>query len=93
MSNTKRTILKAAMENNQGRFFTVKFTKKDGSERVMNARLGVKKHLKGGVSTTAHIDKYITVYEGAEASYKNVNLDTVHELHAGGEIIKFERSA
>ena len=31
-----------------GRFFTAVFTKKNGEERVIRARLGVKKHLKGG---------------------------------------------
>ena len=36
------------IQDTKGAFFTVKFIKKDGTERVMNARFGVKKHLKGG---------------------------------------------
>lgn len=93
MNTSKVKTLRAAIESTQGKFFTVTFKKKDGSLRTMNARIGVKKHLKGGVSTTAHIDKYITVYEGAQASYKNINLETVEELNFQGNILKFEEVA
>lgn len=89
----KRKVLRAAMEDTQGKFFTVKFTKKNGEERTMNARLGVKAPLKGGSNTTEHLDQYVTVYEGSKRNYRNVNLDTIHELHASGTVIKFERSA
>ena len=90
MKNAKVETLRAAMNRTQGRFFTVTFKKKDNTLRTMNARLGVKKHLKGGVSTTSHISKYQTVYEGKERSYKNVNLETVTEFRFQGEVIKFE---
>lgn len=36
------------IKDTKGAFFTVKFIKKDGTERVMNCRLGVKKYLHGG---------------------------------------------
>jgi hypothetical protein len=36
--------------NTNGKIVTVTFTKKDGSIRIMNCRLGVTKHLKGGSS-------------------------------------------
>ena len=93
MNSLKITTLRAAIESTQGKFFTVTFKKKSGELRTMNCRTGVKKHLKGGVSTTSHINKYITVYEGAEASYKNVNLETVTELVIQGEKIKFAEVA
>ena len=34
------------------KIFSAKFTKKDGSDRVINCMLGVKKHLRGGERTT-----------------------------------------
>lgn len=36
------------IENSKGALFTVTFIKNDKTERVLNGRLGVKKHLKGG---------------------------------------------
>jgi hypothetical protein len=36
------------IKDTKGAFFTVKFIKKDGTERTMNCRLGVKKYLHGG---------------------------------------------
>ena len=39
---------KQLIKDTKGKFFTVTFTKKDGTTRVMNARLGVKAYLKGG---------------------------------------------
>ena len=39
---------KNLIKSTKGKFFTVTFIKKDGTERVMNARLGVKVYLKGG---------------------------------------------
>ena len=88
-----RSILLAAMKNTQGKFFTVHFTKKDGSDRVMNARLGVKKHLKGGANTVAHLEQYVAVFEPATNSYKNVNLDTIYKIKASGLILDIERVA
>lgn len=51
-----------------GKFFKVVFTKKDGSLREMNCRLGVEKHLKGGVKTLT--DNYICVYDMQAEGYR-----------------------
>jgi hypothetical protein len=73
------TILKATA----GKFFTVNFIKKDGSLRVMNCRLGVKKHLKGGVSNL-DAEKYLTVYDMQAEGYRAVNLSTIVSVVVGG---------
>jgi len=58
----------------KGKFFTVKFIKLDGSERVMNARLGVKKYLKGGTLKYDPAEfNYITVYDMGSKGYRTVN--------------------
>ena len=65
--------------NSNGKIMTVKFVKKDGSLRVMNCRLGVTKHLKGGTSTL-NPDKFITVYDLKSEGYRAIDKDTILEV-------------
>ena len=68
----------------KGKFFTVKFIKLDGSERVMNARLGVKKYLKGGTLKYDPAEfNYITVYDMGSKGYRTVNANTIQSLKIG----------
>jgi hypothetical protein len=68
----------------KGKFFTVTFIKKDGSERVMNARLGVKKYLKGGTLKYDPAEfNYITVYDMGAKGYRTVNANTIQKLKIG----------
>ena len=69
--------------DSDGKFITVKFIKKDGSLRVLNGRLGVKKHLKGGVSTL-DADKFITIYDIKSEGYRAINRETIQEVTVGG---------
>ena len=62
--------------NTNGKFVTVTFTKKDGSIRIMNCRLGVTKHLKGG-SSTLDPAKYITVYDLQSKGYRAIAKDQI----------------
>ena len=67
------------------KFFTVSFTKKDGSIRVMNARLNVKKHLKGG-ELSYNPDKVnnIIVYDLNNKGYRTINLDALKTIKLDG---------
>jgi len=58
---------------------TVKFIKKDGSLRVMNCRLGVTKHLKGGCSTL-NPDKFITVYDLKSEGYRAIDKESILDV-------------
>tara|TARA_R100000008_G_scaffold38360_1_gene21905 strand:- start:620 stop:886 length:267 start_codon:yes stop_codon:yes gene_type:complete len=81
MQNTfKRDLIKHVGT----RFFTVKFTKLSGVERVMTCRLGVTKHLKGGSNSVLDHENYITVWEPATRGYRNVNLDTLQWVKCRG---------
>ena len=62
--------------NSNGKFLTVTFRKKDGTIRVMNCRLGVTKHLKGGASTL-DAEKYITVYDLKSEGYRAIAKDQI----------------
>lgn len=66
-----------------GKFVTVTFIKKDGTERVLNGRLGVKKHLKGGVSTLDPA-KFVTIYDIQNKGYRAVNRETITSVKIDG---------
>ena len=70
-----------------GKFFTVVFTKKDGTERVLNGRLGVVSKLKGG-QTMVNKDQFLVVFDVQIGQYRSVNKDTIKEVRFGKEIFK-----
>lgn len=85
----KREQLKKELK---GKFFTVTFTKKDGTLRKMNARLGVTKHLKGGTKgydDAAH--NFLTVFDLGKRGYRTVNLSTVRSLKCGKDLTHLVR--
>ena len=67
-----------------GKFVSVTFTKKDGSIRQLTGRLGVTKHLKGGVSTL-NPEQYITLYDVVNKGYRAINRATIKSVKANGE--------
>ena len=73
---TKSDLFSNDILNSNGKIFTVEFLKKDGSIRFLNGRLGVTKHLKGGVSTL-NPNKYITVYDLQSKAYRAINKATI----------------
>ena len=76
-------MLDDIIKNSNGKFLSVKFTKKDGTERTLTGRLGVTKHLKGGRSTLNH-ETYITLYDMAAKGYRAVNRATIQSVTIGG---------
>ena len=69
------------------KIFKAKFVKKNGEIREMNCKLGVKKHLKGGISVNNR-DRYLTVYDMKRSGYRNINLNTILEITCGKKMIK-----
>lgn len=76
--------LASIIEFSSGKFVSVTFTKKDGSTRVLVGRLGVKKHLKGGVSTL-DADKFITIYDTQNEGYRAINRETIQSVRIDGK--------
>ena len=75
----------------KNKIFTATFIKKDGSTRVMNCQLGVKKHLKGGEQKFNPIEKnLLTVFDMQKKEYRMINISTLITLKANKEIIEFE---
>jgi hypothetical protein len=83
---------KRLIKDTNGKIFTATFNKKDGTERVMNARLGVKKYLKGGtLAYDAESKGLIPVYdmqykENPEKAYRTINVNTLTKLKIGKNI-------
>lgn len=61
-----------------GKFFSVSFVKKDGTERKMTARLGVKKDIKGvGLKFNPTERNLIVVFDIHKKAYRMINLSTI----------------
>ncbi len=75
--------IKDHIDSLNGKFFTVKFIKKNGDERVMTARTGVKKYLHGGVNRN-HNPNHVIVFDVQNKGYRTVDLENVFELHSQG---------
>ena len=72
------------IRDTNGKFFTVTFVKKDGTTRVMNARLGVKAYLKGGeLPYNPSAKGLIPVYDMQVRDYRMVNINTITKLKIG----------
>ena len=70
-----------------GKIFSVHFIKKDGTLRKMTARLGVKKHLKGGQKSYNDKDfNHLTVFDLVKRGYRTINLNTVQKLTCGQDL-------
>lgn len=66
-----------------GKIFSVTFIKKNGEERTMLARTGVKKYLRGGVNRNPN-PNHLIVYSMYDKEYRTINFDTIIKLKANG---------
>lgn len=78
------------IKGTKGAFFTVKFIKKDGTERIMNCRLGVKKYLHGGELPYDPVAKgLLPVWDPVAAKtsdgYRIINTNTILSAKIGGK--------
>ena len=81
MLTVKRNEVVNLFQANKDRIFTVLFTKKDNTLREMNCRLGVKKHLKGGVKKYNPIDyNLLGVFDMQKKGYRTINLSTLKTI-------------
>ncbi len=83
MEISRLKVLKVINDTN-GKIFAVKFIKKNGAIRVMLARLGVQKDLKGGTNGASAKNSLITVWDMVSNGYRMINLETLISLNASG---------
>jgi len=85
-----RTLIK---ELTNDRIFGVTFIKKDGTVRDMTCKLGVKKHLRGGELPYCPVEKgLLPVFDMVKLDYRVVNLNTITEIRANGNVYRFDDS-
>ncbi len=86
MNKITQEMAHKLIQSTNGKVFSVVFTKKDGSEREMTCRLGVKKHLKGG--ELAYDPKeydLVSVFDMSAEGYRMVNMATLRQIKVDGE--------
>ena len=91
LNKSNSSFLAELIKNTNGRFFGVTFLKKDGSLRYMNARLGVKKHLKRDHTNdvnSAEPSKNIVVYDRNVKGYRSINPERILSLRVNGVDMK-----
>jgi len=78
---SKQSKVTRKIRETNGKFFSVTFTKKDGTLRKMTARIKVKKGVKGvGQKYIASDKGLITVYAMDKLNFRMVNLNEVKEI-------------
>ena len=67
-----------------GRFFSVKFRKKDGTLRKMLARRGVKKNLQGNPRYNPADYNLLVVWSVNDEAYRSIHIPSILEVKAAG---------
>lgn len=85
MNITRRKLVNL-LKKSEGKIFTVTFTKKDGTTRVLNGRLGVQKYISGvGLSYDPAKFNLLPVFDLQKDAYRMVNLKSIQQLSVGRE--------
>lgn len=85
MPSIQRSMIPSLLAAHKGKFFGCTFTKKDGTKRDLNCKIGaVAGHT--GENPIAHLAQYVTVttHENGKMEFKNVNVQTMENLNIAG---------
>lgn len=88
MVNIQRKLVRPLLERHRGKWFTVTFTKKDGTLRTLNGKIGaVEGH--DDLNTVSHLPQYVTVNlsqrDGDKPMWRNASIETMVSLSIAGE--------
>lgn len=88
----RKSIARSMLEASEGTFVGITFTKKDGTLRELNGRLGVRK---GTVGKSNRLDKreYITLFDVKKGGFRAVSLATLEQVRMRGFTYDLERAA
>ena len=74
-----------------GKIFSVTFIKKNGEERVMTARMGVRKGVSGvGMKYSPREKGLLPVYDMQKGAYRMINADTIKSVRCQGVELKVD---
>lgn len=69
-----------------GGIFNVRFYKKDGTKRSINARFGVRKGVSGvGLKYDPALRNNIIVYSMVDGGFRTINLDSIYRIKFNGQ--------
>jgi len=89
VNNVSRDDLDSMIRGSHGQFVTVTFTKRNGDLRVMNGRLGVKKHLKGGENLAVKSNPNLRIlFDTVRGQYRSFDITTVIGAKVGGKVYR-----
>jgi hypothetical protein len=81
MKIARETLIKK-IRDTKGKFFSVRFVKKNGEVRDMNCRLGVTKYLQG--KGRSHPKSLINTYDVQVEGYRYINCKTIQQATIKG---------
>ena len=93
MNTINKEKAKELINNSNGRIFSSVFIKKDGSHRLMNARIKVTKHLKKDAKPQPYDpSRYnlLCVFDMVNKGYRMINVDTLQTLIINKNIYHIE---
>jgi hypothetical protein len=84
-------ILQDHKEHGRGKVFSANFTKKDGSDREMICRFGVKSYLKGGQWANGQAGKpedhwLAVVFDMEKKGYRSIPIKRLQQMKVGGQL-------
>jgi len=86
MKAISKVVAVELINKSKCRIFTITFKKKDNTIRVMNCRLNVKKHLKGGeLGYNPTLKGLKSVFDMQSKEYRMINLETIINLSINKE--------
>ena len=77
----KEYLVESLIKGTHGKFFTVRFRKKDGSTRTLTGRVGVLKGTKTGVDRK--VQGGVVVYEPSASQWRTVMYGSVDYFKSG----------
>ncbi len=84
-----RAAAEQYLRSTKGKWFSVLFTKRDGSKRLLNGRLGVRKHLRGGPQAYNPAEHNLLIawdrHADGSGGYRAVPLDRLIKVKVKGK--------
>ena len=92
MATINRSEIEQMISNlANGTIYSVSFIKKDGTIRIMNARRGVKKGVKGvGMSYNPTEKDLVVVFDMQKEAFRMINAETILEIKAEKKVYTFK---
>lgn len=91
VKTTRAIAAEALLDQHGGQIVSVRFIKRDGTERLLNGRAGVKKGVKGvGMAYAPKERGLYPLFDMQKEQFRMANLNTADEIHVGGVTFSYD---